>query len=79
MKTKRLVGIICFLLIIILGNVFVYGETAQPLTNVSSEEFPILKYGVDSKEVTELQTKLTSLFYYTGNISGRYREGTREA
>lgn len=38
-----------------------------------------LKYGDEGDDVTELQHKLTDLCYYTGNISGRYREGTRSA
>ena len=38
-----------------------------------------LQYGVDSDAVSALQTRLTELGYYTGNISGRYREGTRDA
>ena len=38
-----------------------------------------LSYGDDGEEVIRLQTKLTKLCYYTGNISGRYREGTRAA
>ncbi|MBR4080523.1 MAG: peptidoglycan-binding protein [Clostridia bacterium] len=38
-----------------------------------------LKYGDEGDDVTELQQRLTDLCYYSGNISGRYREGTREA
>ena len=38
-----------------------------------------LAYGDEGDDVSELQQKLTDLFYYTGNISGRYREGTRAA
>ncbi len=38
-----------------------------------------LKYGMDGEEVTQLQTQLTKLLYYKGNISGRFREGTRGA
>ena len=39
----------------------------------------VLQYGDDGDDVLELQTKLKQLKYYTGNLSGRYREGTREA
>lgn len=39
----------------------------------------LLKYGMDGEEITKLQTKLTELGYYTGNLSGRFREGTRAA
>lgn len=38
-----------------------------------------LEFGSEGDDVSELQQKLTDLFYYTGNISGRYREGTRAA
>ena len=38
-----------------------------------------LQYGDEGKDVLELQTRLKDLKYYTGNLSGRYREGTREA
>lgn len=39
----------------------------------------ILQYGDDGDDVMELQTQLQELNYYKGNLSGRYREGTREA
>ena len=38
-----------------------------------------LQYGDEGEDVLELQTRLKDLKYYTGNLSGRYREGTREA
>ncbi len=38
-----------------------------------------LQYGDEGEDVLELQTRLKELKYYTGNLSGRYREGTREA
>ena len=38
-----------------------------------------LQYGDEGDDVLELQTRLQELKYYTGNLSGRYREGTREA
>ena len=38
-----------------------------------------LQYGDEGEDVLELQTRLQELKYYTGNLSGRYREGTREA
>ena len=39
----------------------------------------ILQYGDEGDDVLALQTRLQDLKYYTGNLSGRYREGTREA
>ncbi|MBR2823739.1 MAG: peptidoglycan-binding protein [Clostridia bacterium] len=38
-----------------------------------------LQYGDEGDEVLALQTRLKELQYYTGNLSGRYREGTRAA
>ena len=38
-----------------------------------------LQYGDEGDDVLELQFRLKELKYYTGNLSGRYREGTREA
>ena len=38
-----------------------------------------LQYGDEGEDVLALQTRLQELKYYTGNLSGRYREGTREA
>ncbi|MBQ8074289.1 MAG: peptidoglycan-binding protein [Clostridia bacterium] len=38
-----------------------------------------LQYGDEGDDVLELQNRLKDLKYYTGNLSGRYREGTREA
>ena len=39
----------------------------------------VLQYGDEGDDVLALQSRLTDLKYYTGNLSGRYREGTREA
>ena len=38
-----------------------------------------LQYGDEGEDVLALQTRLKDLKYYTGNLSGRYREGTRKA
>ena len=38
-----------------------------------------LRFGDEGDDVAQLQQKLTDLSYYSGNISGRYREGTRAA
>ena len=38
-----------------------------------------MRYGDDGDDVLALQTRLKDLQYYTGNLSGRYREGTRKA
>ena len=39
----------------------------------------VLHYGDDGDDVLALQTRLKDLKYYTGNLSGRFREGTRKA
>ena len=38
-----------------------------------------LKYGDEGDDVLALQTRLKELKYYTGNLSGRFREGTQKA
>lgn len=38
-----------------------------------------MAYGDEGDDVRELQQRLTDLYYYAGNLSGRYREGTRAA
>ena len=38
-----------------------------------------LQYGDSGEDVKDLQIRLKDLKYYTGNISGNYKEGTREA
>ena len=42
-------------------------------------EARILQYGDEGDDVHELQQKLADLCYYTGNISGVYKEGTQAA
>ena len=39
----------------------------------------ILQYGDEGDDVLALQTRLKELKYYTGNLSGRFREGTQKA
>ena len=61
-------------------------ETEDPESLPDEEELEeevvdarVLQYGDEGDDVLELQTRLAELKYYTGNLSGRYREGTREA
>lgn len=42
----------------------------------ASVRYRLLKYGSSGEDVKELQTRLTSLGYYTGTISGDFLEGT---
>ena len=58
------------------GEVILTGEDVVMEEAVESRE---LQYGDEGDDVAELQQRLTDLYYYTGNISGRYREGTRAA
>ena len=60
----------------------------QPVDMMEDEELDtkeeilkgrVLQFGDDGEDVTALQTRLKELKYYTGNLSGRYREGTRKA
>ena len=39
----------------------------------------ILQYGDSGEDVLALQTRLRQLHYYTGTLSGNFRDGTREA
>ena len=39
----------------------------------------ILQYGDSGDDVLDLQNRLKDLKYYTGNLSGNFKEGTREA
>lgn len=51
-----------------------------PVDMMDDEEatgYRILQYGMDGDDVLALQTQLKELYYYSGNLSGRYREGTR--
>ena len=52
---------------------------AEDDVEVETSDVRILKYGDNGDDVKELQTRLKELKYYTGNLSGRYREGTRDA
>lgn len=55
----------------------------ENMTWVELEDVPdealSLQYGDERDEVKRLQEKLKNLGYYNGNLSGRYREGTRAA
>ena len=60
----------------------------QPVDMMEDEELEakeeilrgrVLQFGDEGDDVTALQTRLKELKYYTGNLSGRYREGTRKA
>ena len=60
----------------------------QPVDMMEDEELEVqeeilqgrvLQFGDDGDDVLALQTRLKELKYYTGNLSGRYREGTRKA
>ncbi len=58
------------------------GEKDAPEEDTLEEEIVEgreLQYGDEGEDVLELQTRLKEMKYYTGNLSGRYREGTREA
>ena len=39
----------------------------------------VLRFGDEGDDVLALQTRLKDLKYYTGNLSGRFREGTQKA
>lgn len=80
---KRYYAFILAILIVVVSFLVylpVLGEVFQ--TPIAAEDeiiFRTLEYGIDGDDVSSLQSKLASLGYYSGNISGRYREGTRAA
>ena len=60
----------------------------QPVDMMEDEELEVqeeilqgrvLQFGDEGDDVLALQTRLKDLKYYTGNLSSRYREGTRKA
>ncbi len=59
-------------------NVLVDGS-AQASQEAAFNQEKTLQYGDKGDTVSGLQTKLTELNYYSGNISGQYREGTQAA
>lgn len=59
------------------GEVVLTDDSAATVEEVVSGR--ALQYGDEGDDVLSLQRRLTDLFYYTGNLSGRYREGTRAA
>lgn len=59
------------------GEVVLTDDSAATVEEVVSGR--TLQYGDEGDDVLGLQRRLTDLFYYTGNLSGRYREGTRAA
>lgn len=60
------------------GDMVLMDENSQVIEEEVSEDRE-LAFGDEGDDVAELQQKLTDLSYYSGNISGRYREGTRAA
>ena len=54
-------------------------EDEDPESTEQVTEGRVLHYGDDGDDVVALQTRLKELKYYTGNLSGRYREGTEKA
>lgn len=84
-EVNRMKRLLCLLTLLLCACSLALGEEMVLLNDDSSmieEETVVardLEYGDEGADVTELQQKLTDLFYYSGNISGRYREGTRAA
>ena len=81
MRLRRMPALLLAVLLLWGVSAGLAEETADTAETVieSEEEARVLQYGDTGEDVRELQQKLTDLYYYTGNISGRYREGTRAA
>ena len=60
------------------GEVVLQDENGNVVTG-DVVEGRSLQFGDEGDDVLELQQRLTDLYYYTGNLSGRYREGTQAA
>lgn len=71
LKTAWRVAVILLLNILVISIV---ASQAQPQTVET-----LSKYGSQSEEVRQIQTKLKSLGLYTGNIDGIYGSGTKNA
>lgn len=80
---RGIAAVLALAMFLTLVGVSVYAEEGLKLQPVTAQEtvspYRELSYGIDGDDVTALQTRLKELGYYTGNLSGRYREGTREA
>ena len=86
---KRLLAFLMAMLLVF--SVCAFAETEEegddsnpePVDMMEDEEETsasrVLVYGDEGDDVTALQTRLQELKYYTGNLSGRYREGTKKA
>ncbi len=65
---------------ILMSSLWVLAESGtQPTQGAASTQGEDLKYGDSGDAVKNLQTKLTELKYYSGNISGLFRENTQAA
>ena len=86
---KRLLAFLMAMLLVF--SVCAFAETEEegddsnpePVDMMEDEEETsasrVLVYGDEGDDVTAIQTRLQELKYYTGNLSGRYREGTKKA
>lgn len=76
---KKLVAWMMVCAILLTGiSALAEGET-QPTQETKPAQLVELKYGDNGDAVAQLQTRLTELKYYSGKISGKYREGTQSA
>ncbi len=48
-------------------------------STLTEESARVLQFGNEGEDVIFLQTRLQDLGYYTGEITGKYKEGTRDA
>ena len=92
-RMKRLLAFLMVLLT--LSSVCAFAETDEgddsnpvPVDMMEEEELEtegevlqnrVLQYGDEGEDVLALQTRLKDLKYYTGNLSGKFREATRKA
>lgn len=70
-----LLSVVCLLFSPALADTEEEGDDVQ----IVIEENPILTYGMEGAEVSQLQQKLAALGYYDGEITGSYGDLTRAA
>ena len=76
---KKLVVWMTVCAILLAGVSALTESEVQPTQETEPTQVVSLQYGDNGDAVTRLQTRLTELTYYSGNISGNYREGTQAA
>ena len=76
---KKLIAWMMVCAILLASTSALAESETQPTPGIESTQAVSLQYGDNGDAVAQLQTRLTELKYYSGKISGNYREGTQAA